>query len=82
MWNGDLAVADALEDRDGTVAPSSLPDDWIFRLVQAALLRESGRECAMCGGTGGWPGYRQFVSCRPCQGTGTAAAWNENGGAN
>lgn len=75
-------MADALEDEDGTLARSLLPEDWNFRLVQAALLRDNELECAMCGGTGGWPGHRHFVPCRPCQGTGTAAAWNENGGVN
>lgn len=45
-------------------------DDWGRRLNQAAFLSAHGQECAVCGGTGGWPGLFQFVVCRPCVGSG------------
>lgn len=28
-------------------------------------------ECPMCGGTGGWPGIDGWVTCKPCNGTGS-----------
>lgn len=27
-------------------------------------------ECPMCGGEGGWPGLTEWVTCKPCKGTG------------
>lgn len=71
-------MADALEVQSGAEAPSSIQEDWNSRLVLAALLRDSGRECAMCGGTGGWPGLHKFVECRPCKGGGIASAFEED----
>lgn len=45
---------------------------WEARLEQAAKLAELGTECAMCGGTGGWPGATGFVYCNPCHGSGSS----------
>ena len=49
-----------------------IPADMEARWAQAAKLVEAGCECAMCGGTGGWPGIDRFVTCRPCNGTGSS----------
>lgn len=46
--------------------------EWAERLAQAEVLTEKGTECAMCGGTGGWPGVSEFVVCKPCGGTGSS----------
>lgn len=48
----------------------TVPHDWAQRLATAELLQTQNLECSMCGGTGGWPGLGQFVSCRPCMGKG------------
>lgn len=45
--------------------------EWQARLKQAEGLAEAGTECPLCGGTGGWPGFTGFVSCKPCDGTGS-----------
>ena len=45
--------------------------EWQARLKQAESLAEAGTECALCGGTGGWPGLAAFVACKPCNGTGS-----------
>jgi DnaJ-class molecular chaperone len=45
--------------------------EWKARLAQADKLRDAGTECAMCDGTGGWPGTIAWVPCMPCNGTGT-----------
>ena len=45
---------------------------WAERLVQAKVLTDKGMECAMCGGTGGWPGVSGFVTCMPCSGMGAS----------
>jgi len=47
------------------------PDEWNVRLAQADKLTELGSECAMCGGTGGWPGIQGFALCKPCDGSGS-----------
>lgn len=44
--------------------------DWELRLANAKVLSAAGKECAVCGGTGGWPGLHEFVICRPCSGMG------------
>ena len=49
-----------------------LPCDWSDRLARASELAAEGAECAMCGGTGGWPGLQTFVVCKPCGGLGVA----------
>lgn len=53
-----------------------LPNDWIIRLARAHQLSAESKECAMCGGTGGWPGLQKFVDCIPCGGSGVACAAN------
>ncbi len=47
-------------------------DEWQQLLAQADKLSQLGTECAMCGGTGGWPGPREWVPCVPCNGTGSS----------
>lgn len=35
-------------------------------------------ECPMCGGTGGWPGIDGWVTCKPCNGTGSTPTDNDD----
>ncbi len=52
--------------------PQVNDDEWKLRLAQADKLSQLGTECAMCGGTGGWRGPREWVPCVPCNGTGSS----------
>lgn len=45
-------------------------DGWEERLRRAEYLSAQGMACAICGGTGGWPGLGRFVVCIPCNRTG------------
>lgn len=55
-------------------------DEWEQRLVQAASLQDQGLGCAMCTGTGGWPGLGggsglgAWVPCKACNETGQQPA--------
>lgn len=65
-------MADELVGQYNKMSEAPIPKDWNLRLARAEQLRSDGRECAVCGGTGGWPGLHQFVLCRPCRGSGVA----------
>jgi len=65
-------VADEIAGKNEGLAHLSVPHDWELRRVRAEVLQGEGRECAVCGGTGGWPGLGKFVGCRPCLGSGTS----------
>lgn len=52
--------------------------EWKARLKQAESLAEAGTECALRGGTGGWPGLAGFVACKPCNGTGSTVPTSMN----
>lgn len=54
-----------IDDED--ISPAQ---DWESRLRRAETLNAQGKACAMCGGTGGWPGLGKFVLCMPCGGRG------------
>jgi hypothetical protein len=51
-------------------------DEWEQRLVQAATLQDQGLDCALCAGTGGWPGLGggsglgTWVPCKACDESG------------
>jgi len=68
-----MAVADELIGKNEVLVHLAVPDDWNVRLARAEALQDEGRECPVCGGTGGWPGLRKFVDCMPCLGSGTAS---------
>lgn len=53
------------------------PDEWDMRLARASILVEKGEECAMCGGTGGWPALGKLKICVPCGGTGESSCTDE-----
>jgi hypothetical protein len=63
-----------------TKETSMTNDEWEQRLVQSASLQEQGLGCAMCAGTGGWPGLGggsglgHWVPCKACNETGQQAA--------
>ncbi|GKT27193.1 hypothetical protein AVHM3334_22935 [Acidovorax sp. SUPP3334] len=42
----------------------------IFESTAEQEHQASQDECAMCGGSGGWPGFKGHVLCKPCNGTG------------
>lgn len=66
-------MADILVRQEDMLVHLTSQHDWNLRLELAELLRAEGLECAVCGGTGGWPGLGQFVACRPCLGSGMAS---------
>lgn len=47
-------------------------EEWHDRVARSDALSALGMACALCGGTGGWPGLQELVVCKPCGGSGSA----------